>query len=84
MTFQLINCEQRSFQRWDITEEGQRVAEHGSYEARVYNAIPQGGLLQSDLMVNIFVIELEQSLAVCVCVCVCVCVYLNQMHSSVK
>ena len=49
---QIISAEQRSSKHWELTGEGQETAEKGSHEARVYNAIPEEGLPQSELMVS--------------------------------
>ncbi|XP_012681262.1 phenylalanine--tRNA ligase alpha subunit isoform X2 [Clupea harengus] len=46
----IISAEQRSSKHWELTGEGQETAEKGSHEARVYNAIPEEGLPQSELM----------------------------------
>lgn len=35
---------------WELTSEGKHVAEHGSHEAAVFNAIPADGIAQADLM----------------------------------
>ncbi|KAL2100949.1 hypothetical protein ACEWY4_002710 [Coilia grayii] len=46
----LISAEQRSSKHWELTGEGQETAEKGSHEARVFNAIPEEGLPQNELM----------------------------------
>lgn len=54
----MISSEQRQFERWELTAEGEEMVQHGSHEARLFNAVdPQNGSLQAELMV-------------CVCVCV--------------
>lgn len=52
--FQIIACEQRTNKRWELTEEGKMVLEKGSHEAQVYNAVPENGIVQSELMVSRF------------------------------
>ena len=48
----MINCEQRSFNTWSLTEEGTAVLEHGSHEAVMFAAVdPKLGTLQADIMV---------------------------------
>lgn len=37
--------------QWDLSEEGKQVAEDGSHEAQVYNAIPPGGSTQAEIVV---------------------------------
>ena len=50
---QVINCEQRSFNTWSLTEEGKAVMEKGSHEAIVFAAVdPKLGTLQADVMVD--------------------------------
>lgn len=49
---QVITAEQRSSKHWELTGEGCEIAEQGSHEARVFNAIPAEGLLQNELMVR--------------------------------
>uniref|UniRef100_A0A8C6TNT4 Phenylalanine--tRNA ligase alpha subunit n=1 Tax=Neogobius melanostomus TaxID=47308 RepID=A0A8C6TNT4_9GOBI len=46
----IISAEQRSSKHWELTEEGSEIAKQGSYEARVFSAVPLEGLAQSDLM----------------------------------
>ncbi|KAL4657968.1 phenylalanine-tRNA ligase alpha subunit [Arapaima gigas] len=46
----VILAEQRSSKHWELTGEGTEIAEQGSHEARVFCAIPEGGLLQAELM----------------------------------
>ena len=51
---QVVSTEQRQFESWVLTGEGQEVVENGSHEARVYNAVtPDGGSLQSEIMVDL-------------------------------
>lgn len=50
---QIISAELRSSKHWELTEEGKEIAEQGSQEARVFNAVPLEGLTQSDLMVRL-------------------------------
>lgn len=52
MYFQVIDAEQRSSKHWELTGEGCEIAEQGSHEARVFNAIPEEGMPQSQLMVS--------------------------------
>uniref|UniRef100_A0A8C4QDS6 Phenylalanine--tRNA ligase alpha subunit n=1 Tax=Eptatretus burgeri TaxID=7764 RepID=A0A8C4QDS6_EPTBU len=47
---EVIWAEQRSTKRWELTKEGREVVREGSHEARVFDAIPPGGILQKDLM----------------------------------
>ncbi|XP_062874950.1 phenylalanine--tRNA ligase alpha subunit [Trichomycterus rosablanca] len=47
---EVINAEQRSSKHWELTGEGREIAEKGSHEAQVFNAIPEDGLPQSQLM----------------------------------
>lgn len=48
----MIDAEQRSSKHWELTGEGCEIAEQGSHEARVFNAIPDQGMPQSQLMVS--------------------------------
>lgn len=52
MCLQVIDAEQRSSKHWELTGEGSEIAEHGSHEARVFNAIPEEGMPQNQLMVS--------------------------------
>lgn len=36
--------------KWETTAEGQYIIEHGSHEAAVYNAVPDEGMSQTELM----------------------------------
>jgi len=46
-------------EKWALTEEGKKMAENGSYEAIVYNAVSDTGLLQSELQVYQFPLSLH-------------------------
>lgn len=46
----LVDATLISQQKWEITTEGQHIVDHGSHEAAIYNAIPDDGILQSDIM----------------------------------
>lgn len=52
MYLQVIDAEQRTSKHWELTGEGCEIAEQGSHEARVFNAIPEEGMPQSQLMVS--------------------------------
>jgi phenylalanyl-tRNA synthetase alpha chain len=40
---------------WKLTEEGEEIANTGSHEAKVFNAIPPtGGILIADLVASVF------------------------------
>uniref|UniRef100_A0AAA9TS71 Phenylalanine--tRNA ligase alpha subunit n=3 Tax=Bos TaxID=9903 RepID=A0AAA9TS71_BOVIN len=47
---QIIETELRSTKRWELTAEGEEIAQEGSHEARVFRSIPPEGLPQSELM----------------------------------
>jgi len=50
----VIESTQQTSKKWELTEEGRNVAETGSYEALVFNAVPpQTGILQADVMKNV-------------------------------
>ena len=50
----VITSEQRSFNSWSLTDEGEQVLQHGSHEAVVYGAVdPSVGTLQVDVIVSI-------------------------------
>ncbi|XP_013410856.1 phenylalanine--tRNA ligase alpha subunit [Lingula anatina] len=49
----IINCEQCTSKKWELTEEGKAVVENGSHEALVFNAVPVEGIAQSDLMQSV-------------------------------
>lgn len=42
--------EQVNQKSWELTQEGQHVAENGSHEAAVFNAVPEGGAPQTEIM----------------------------------
>lgn len=46
----LIKSETTSRKVWQVTDEGQFVIENGSHEACVFNAIPENGISQAELM----------------------------------
>uniref|UniRef100_D3TMA3 phenylalanine--tRNA ligase n=1 Tax=Glossina morsitans morsitans TaxID=37546 RepID=D3TMA3_GLOMM len=46
----LVRTETTSRKRLELTEEGQAVIANGSHEAVIYNAIPDHGIVQADLM----------------------------------
>ncbi|CAD5112718.1 DgyrCDS1936 [Dimorphilus gyrociliatus] len=46
----IIEMSQRTEKSWELTEEGKKVAQHGSHEARVFNAIPSEGVRREELM----------------------------------
>uniref|UniRef100_A0A1A9VWS1 phenylalanine--tRNA ligase n=1 Tax=Glossina austeni TaxID=7395 RepID=A0A1A9VWS1_GLOAU len=46
----LVRTEPTSRKRLELTEEGQAVIANGSHEAVIYNAIPDHGIVQADLM----------------------------------
>lgn len=50
-SLQLVNVEPLIHKKWELTDEGRAVAENGSHEAVVYNAVPSQGILQSELTV---------------------------------
>ncbi|KAK2589335.1 hypothetical protein KPH14_007883 [Odynerus spinipes] len=50
---QLIEATLISQQKWEVTTEGQHIIEHGSHEAAIYNAIPDDGIPQSDIMCSV-------------------------------
>ncbi|XP_016398047.1 phenylalanine--tRNA ligase alpha subunit-like [Sinocyclocheilus rhinocerous] len=52
---EVISAEQKSSKRWELTGEGCEIAEQGSHEARVFNAIPDKGLPQNELMLTMTV-----------------------------
>ncbi|XP_060108660.1 phenylalanine--tRNA ligase alpha subunit [Heteronotia binoei] len=47
---EVIEAEQRTSKRWELTPEGEEVVREGSHEVRVFNSIPLEGLVQSELM----------------------------------
>ena len=36
---------------WNLTEEGNLLCKEGSYEAKVFDAVPAGGIAQAELQV---------------------------------
>ncbi|XP_034939536.1 phenylalanine--tRNA ligase alpha subunit isoform X2 [Chelonus insularis] len=46
----VIEVEQISHKKWEPTTEGQHVIENGSHEAAVFYAVPEQGILQSEIM----------------------------------
>jgi len=49
---QVIETEKESSSHWVLTDEGKAIVESGSHEALVYNAIPEGGIAQAEIMVS--------------------------------
>ncbi|XP_053319094.1 phenylalanine--tRNA ligase alpha subunit [Spea bombifrons] len=47
---EIIEAEQRSSKRWELTSEGEEIAREGSHEARVFHKLPEEGMAQSELM----------------------------------
>nr|XP_056706638.1 phenylalanine--tRNA ligase alpha subunit [Euleptes europaea] len=47
---EVIEAEQRTSKKWELTPEGEEVVQEGSHEVRVFNSIPLEGLVQSELM----------------------------------
>lgn len=39
-----------STKSWELTDEGKSISEHGSHEFLVYKAVPETGIIQSELM----------------------------------
>jgi len=50
---QIISVEQVSRKHWELTEEGSQVADNGSHEAKVFNAVPPEGIPQPELMASV-------------------------------
>jgi phenylalanyl-tRNA synthetase alpha chain len=48
----VIKVEQRSFKVYQLNDEAQSIVKNGSHEAVIFKSIPEGGILQSELMVN--------------------------------
>ncbi|KAL5015727.1 hypothetical protein ScPMuIL_005316 [Solemya velum] len=46
----IINVKQQSHKKVELTDEGRQVADRGSHEALIFNAVPVEGILQSELM----------------------------------
>ena len=51
---QILNVEQVQNKYLQLTDEGSSVVANGSHEALVFHAVPEGGILQSELMVNVY------------------------------
>ncbi|OAD53197.1 Phenylalanine--tRNA ligase alpha subunit B [Eufriesea mexicana] len=49
----LITTKQISDKKWELTSEGQHVVSYGSHEAIIYNAIPDDGISQSEIMQSV-------------------------------
>ncbi|XP_069623263.1 phenylalanine--tRNA ligase alpha subunit [Ranitomeya imitator] len=47
---EIIEAQQRSSKKWELSSEGQEIADSGSHEVRVFQSLPKEGLLQSELM----------------------------------
>ncbi|XP_063302017.1 phenylalanine--tRNA ligase alpha subunit [Pelobates fuscus] len=47
---EIIEAEQKSSKRWELTAEGEEIAREGSHEARVFYSLPKEGMAQSELM----------------------------------
>lgn len=47
---QLIVVKPISKKKWELTDEGRYITEHGSHEAVVYNAVPDKGISQAELV----------------------------------
>ena len=57
----MIETEQRQFERWVLTSEGEEVVARGSHEARMFEAVDKdSGSLQAELMVQ----------STCICTCI--------------
>lgn len=50
---QLINSDQVTSKCWKLTDEGRQVAETGSHEVRVFNAVPATGIPLAELMSSV-------------------------------
>ncbi|KAJ8967296.1 hypothetical protein NQ317_008845 [Molorchus minor] len=46
----LILADSVSEKKFELTEEGQTIVENGSYEVNIFKAVPENGILQSELM----------------------------------
>ena len=66
----MIETEKESSAHWVLTDEGKATVESGSHEALVYNAIPDGGTTQAEIMVHMnclnFLIQIVLSYMRCV------------------
>ena len=51
---QILSVEQVQNKYLQLTDEGSSVVANGSHEALVFYAVPEGGILQSELMVNVY------------------------------
>ena len=50
----MVESVQRQLSSLVLTEEGRSIADEGSHEVRVFNAVhPTAGALQSDIMVRV-------------------------------
>nr|XP_012229359.1 PREDICTED: probable phenylalanine--tRNA ligase alpha subunit isoform X1 [Linepithema humile] len=49
----LITVKPISKKKWEITAEGEYIIEHGSHEVAIYNAIPDEGISQAELMKSV-------------------------------
>ncbi|XP_055540146.1 phenylalanine--tRNA ligase alpha subunit [Wyeomyia smithii] len=47
---ELINTTPATRKTWELTEEGRQILANGSHEATVFNAVPEAGISQADLM----------------------------------
>ncbi|GAB1610043.1 phenylalanine--tRNA ligase alpha subunit-like [Argonauta hians] len=47
---EIINVEQKTGKKLELTEEGVEISKSGSYEALIYNAIPEDGISQMEIM----------------------------------
>lgn len=50
---QVVDVEQKSEKIWEPTAEGLHVIEHGSHEAAVYNAVPDDGIVQTEIIKSV-------------------------------
>nr|XP_019933124.2 phenylalanine--tRNA ligase alpha subunit [Aedes albopictus] len=46
----MIKTAQATRKTWELTEEGKQILANGSHEAVVFNAVPEGGIAQAELM----------------------------------
>jgi hypothetical protein len=53
---QILKFQQHEIETWRLTEEGQMIAEHGSHEVQVFEAIAKSmrGLSLDELGVNLY------------------------------
>lgn len=47
---EMVTSEAVKSSRWELTGEGQQVADNGSHEAVLYRSIPDNGIPQAELM----------------------------------